>query len=71
MKLFIEAVLEVVDFKAKTEDTKMEEAAAVKEEYIMAVVDAEDDTEDAVGIIQVTDGADRMQEWYSKITSHR
>ena len=37
----------------------------------MVVVDAEDEMAEAVGIIEVTDGSDRTQEWYSAIMSHR
>ena len=62
MKLVTKAVEEVVNFKADAEDTTAEEADAVKKENMMAVVDEEAETAEAVGIIKVTDGADRIQE---------
>ena len=71
MKLVPEAVAELVAFKAEAEDTMAEEADAFEEEGMTAVVDVEADMAGAAGIIQVIDGSDRMQEWYSKITSHR
>ena len=63
MKLVTKAVEEVVNFEADAEDTTAEEADAVKKENMMAVVDEEAETAEAVGIIKVTDGADRIQEW--------
>ena len=65
MKLVPEAVAELVAFKAEAEDTMAEEADAFEEEGMTAVVDVEADMAGAAGIIQVIDGSDRMQEWYS------
>ena len=71
MKLVSEAEAEVVNLKAEEEDNAAEEADAAKEEYMTAVVDAETDIPEAVGIIQVKDGAYRMQEWYSTMMANR
>ena len=62
MKLVSEAVPEVVHFKVEAEYTMAEEADAAEEEDMMAVVDAEADMDEAVGIIKFTDGEDRMKE---------
>ena len=61
MKLVPKAVEEVVNFKAEVEDSTAEYAVAVEEKDIMAVVDAEAHMTEGVEIIQVTDGAYRMQ----------
>ena len=61
MKLVPKAVEEVVNFKAEVEDSTAEYAVAVEEKDMMAVVDAEAHMIEAVEIIQVTDGAYRMQ----------
>ena len=37
---------------------------------MMVVVDAEADMADVVGMIQITGGADLMQEWYSAMMAH-
>ena len=61
---------EVVYFKAEADDTILEEADEVEEEYMMEVVENEADMTEAVGIIQVTDGEYRMQERYSAMMAH-
>ena len=61
MKLVTKAVAEVVNFKAEAEETMTEEADAIEEEDMMAVVDAEADMEEAVVIIQAIDGEYQMQ----------
>ena len=70
MKLVPEAVAELVAFKAEAEDTMAEEADAFEEEGMTAVVDVEADMAGAAGIIQVIDGSDRMQEWYSTMMAY-
>ena len=71
MKFVSEEVTEVVDYKAEEDDTMTEDADTAKEEYIMAVVDMEANMAEAVGIIQVTGGADQMQEWCLVIMAQR
>ena len=55
MKLVPEAVAEVVNFKAYSDNNTAREAGGFEEEYIMVVIDAESNMEEAIGIIQVTD----------------
>ena len=61
MNLVTKTVAEVVNFKAEAEETMTEEADAIEEEDMMAVVDAESDMEEAVVIIQAIDREYQMQ----------
>ena len=70
MELIHEAVAEVANYKADAEDNTAEEVNTDEEEDMMVVVDAEADMADVVGMIQITGGADLMQEWYSAMMAH-
>ena len=61
---------EVVDYKAEAEDTTAEEADAAKEEDMMALVEMEANIAEEVGIIRLSGGADKMQEWCSAMMTH-